>query len=598
MTEALSAPSTRFLRAGTLAPSSFDASERTVELVWTTGSPVIRHDPNTGEQFTERLSLEPGAIRLDRLNNGAAVLDAHEAARLSDQIGVVVPGSARVENGRGVARIQLSARPEVAGLVADISAGIIRNISVGYQVHAWQRQEAAPGARPVRLAVDWEPFELSFVPIPADPSTQTRKNNQMIEAPVYVRDIRAAATRLGLGVDVVLGLIERHEAAPFTPTELKRTVEVAWAADDAPARTNSRHGGDALGGDGRERNERMADALFARMTGRPPSEGAREFMGSSLLDLARASLNDPRAHRLNTHDLIDRSLHTTSDFPVIAASAARRVFEDVYDSARGRLKEAARRRTVSDFRPFSMAKLTDASALERVSEHGEYRYGTVGESAESGQLATFGRIVGLTRQVIVNDDLGAFADMVRLLARAAAETEASEFARIFNQNAGAGPTMRDGLPLFHGSRNNLAATGSAISVTSLGAVRAAMRLNADTLSGAPLNLTPRFLITGAANETLAEQTLTQLNPETVANANPFAGKLELLVDPRLTGNAWWLAADPGQWPSLEYFYLDGAQGPQFFQREGFNMDGIEFKVTLDFWAGISDPRGLFRNPGA
>ena len=76
------------------------------------------------------------------------------------------------------------------------------------------------------------------------------------------------------------------------------------------------------------------------------------------------------------------------------------------------------------------------------------------------------------------------------------------------------------------------------------------------------------------------------------------GRLTLLVEPHLTGNAWYLFADPTQAPVLEYAYLAGAEGPQLASREGFNVLGTEFRVVLDFGCGALDHRGAYRNPGA
>jgi hypothetical protein len=70
------------------------------------------------------------------------------------------------------------------------------------------------------------------------------------------------------------------------------------------------------------------------------------------------------------------------------------------------------------------------------------------------------------------------------------------------------------------------------------------------------------------------------------------------VEPRLTGNAWWLFADPAALPVLEYAHLSSAQGPQISSREGWNVLGMEFRVVLDFGCGAVDHRGTYRNPGA
>ncbi len=79
--------------------------------------------------------------------------------------------------------------------------------------------------------------------------------------------------------------------------------------------------------------------------------------------------------------------------------------------------------------------------------------------------------------------------------------------------------------------------------------------------------------------------------------NVFAGKLALLVEPRLSGRAWYVFADPGQVANLEHAYLSSAQGPQISSRDGWDVLGREFRVTLDFGAGPVDFRGGYRSAG-
>lgn len=142
------------------------ADERTVNVRWTSGASVRRRDQQG--YFDEELATGPDNVRLGRLNAGAPFLNSHEFGKLSDIIGAVVKGSARMEGGFGFAQVRLSARPEVAGYVSDIRDGIISNVSVGYRIHAVERDDARE--IPVVRVVDWEPLEISAVAIPADPS--------------------------------------------------------------------------------------------------------------------------------------------------------------------------------------------------------------------------------------------------------------------------------------------------------------------------------------------------------------------------------------------------------------------------------------------
>jgi hypothetical protein len=83
-----------------------------------------------------------------------------------------------------------------------------------------------------------------------------------------------------------------------------------------------------------------------------------------------------------------------------------------------------------------------------------------------------------------------------------------------------------------------------------------------------------------------------------ADTNVFKGSLQIIVEPRLTGNQWYLAASPGQVDTIEYAFLDG-EGELFTeQRVGFDVDGLEIKARMVFAAKAIDYRGLFKNAGA
>jgi hypothetical protein len=159
-----------------------------------------------------------------------------------------------------------------------------------------------------------------------------------------------------------------------------------------------------------------------------------------------------------------------------------------------------------------------------------------------------------------------------------------------------GSTMADGQPLFHAGHGNLASTGSTIAL-GLTEARRTMREQKGLDGSTPINVTPKFLLVSPALETEAEAMLATLYATSVADQNPFAGSLTLLVEPRLTGEAWYVFADPAVAPVLEYSYLASAQGPQMASRDGWETLGREFRITLDFGCGVIDHRGAFLNTG-
>ncbi|HNI24131.1 MAG TPA: hypothetical protein PLK47_15145, partial [Plasticicumulans sp.] len=157
-------------------PGTWDAEARTIELSWGRGAPVLRR-PFLDDPYTEQLDM--AGADLSRLNAGAPLLNSHDDWTLTDIIGVVE--RAWIEAGEGRAVVRFSEREDVAGIVADVAAGIIRNVSVGYSVEEYHVVER-DGAPDTYTAVRWTPLELSLVPIPADPSAQVRAAPQTFPA--------------------------------------------------------------------------------------------------------------------------------------------------------------------------------------------------------------------------------------------------------------------------------------------------------------------------------------------------------------------------------------------------------------------------------
>ena len=163
----------RQVRAASVRANSYDEASNTIDVVWTTGATVRRASWMDGP-YDEKLLCGPENVRLDRLNLGASFLDTHDSFQLASVIGSVVPGTARMVDGQGVATIALSRAAGCADVVQNIKDGIIRNISVGYLDHAVEKLERDDGSVPLWTVTDWEPFEISAVPVPADAGAQIR----------------------------------------------------------------------------------------------------------------------------------------------------------------------------------------------------------------------------------------------------------------------------------------------------------------------------------------------------------------------------------------------------------------------------------------
>lgn len=594
-----------------------NAEERTVEIAFASEAPVKRYSWDEGF-YLEVLSINKNAIDTSRMDS-MSLLDTHDQYSLESRLGSVVPGSFRIEAGKALCRVKFSRNAKAEVIFTDILDGHTVPVSVGYRVLETTKTDGVGDALPTLTATRWMPMEVSLVPVPADANAHTRSEGKpkmpdpgenhlsqhrepnTLRERKRIREIEGLARTAGY-----------EQTAPLIGSAIDNGMSVedfrTALLDDMVARQNEpptfphRETPD-MGYDDGARDARI-EALACRMNGGKPSDHARQFMSWTLEQHARASLeaNGVNTRSLSRNDVFgggggQRSYapHTTSDFPLLLQSAGERVLMAQYEAAQSPIKQRlCRSTTMSDFRKAQKIKIGDIDTLARLNEAGEIKATTRGEAAESYGLSTFARIFSLTRNALINDDLSGLADWSRAAGRAAAETENQIIVNLLLSN----PTIgEDDLSLFHASHNNLALTGSPLSVDSLSDARKAMRKQKAFGGKLPAGVTPSFLVVGPELETDAEKILATLSATTASDVNPFSNRLELLVEPRIEDHSWFVFAAPTNAPVIEYAHLSSAPGPQIAYREGFETLGVDYRVVLDFGAGVVDFRGAYRNPG-
>jgi DNA-directed RNA polymerase subunit F len=669
-------------------PGSMNAEQRTVDVTFATDTPVLRYSWRYDEYYNEVLDM--AGADLGRAANGLPVLDNHgRYGSVGDILGRAE--NVRIENGVGTAKVRFSKRDNIASIVSDVEDGIIRDISFGYSVTKMERMEKKEGADyRDYIARSWEPNEISFVTIPADPKAGVRgegdespepeiiENNRGLNTDMIEEEKKAIASAerkrateitravadAGLSAEFARGLIDNEnmtvEAAraainaekervsndPKAAKEEGMKAERARAAaittavkaaklDDEFARSLVDEGvsidvarerilakfadSDPHAGTSGSRvnvgteevskiRTGMENALVHRAdpTHKLTPEG-REFRGMDLMDMARFAVEKAGGNTrglskreiamaaLNVDSSRAAGMHSTSDFPIVLGNTVNRTLRSAYDLYPQTFKPFTRQSSAKDFKDKTLAQIGDLTTkFKEIKEGGEYTFGTLGEAKESYKLAKYGQIIAITWETLMNDDLGAFNRISQSIGMKAAQLESDIVWGIMTGN----PIMGDGTALFHSSHGNLAGAGTVIDISNLSKAKAAMRKQ-KSLGGDFLNLTPSYLIVGPDKELEAYQYATA---NIVANdqtkVNPFASGLQVIVEPRLSGDTWFLSSSPGMIDTIEYAYLEGEQGLFTEQRNGFEVDGLEIKARLVFGAKAIDWRGLYRNPGA
>lgn len=293
---------------------------------------------------------------------------------------------------------------------------------------------------------------------------------------------------------------------------------------------------------------------------------------------------------------------TTSDFPSITENVLNKVALQRYQLAERTWEPLVKKRTVRDFKPISNVRLNDVVVDEtsQILEGGEYTMVKMTDSKESYAVRKYGKKAVLSWEALINDDLSMFNDTVAIVIDGFTQFQNKLFYDILNATAATkngSNKMADGVLLFHASHNNLVASGTAISVDSLGAARKLLRQQTAP-NGSLLNLNPKFLVVGPEYEQLAEQyTSSNYVATEQGKINKLGASLTPIVDANITGNKWFLFATPQSIPTIEVAHLEG-QEMYTESRYSFDVDGMEVKFRMTHGIKAIDFRGIVKNPGA
>ncbi|WP_181176572.1 HK97 family phage prohead protease [Mesorhizobium sp. B2-3-5] len=538
--------------------------------------------------------------------------------------------------------------PQGDAAMNKIASGAVSKMSVGYVIDDETESRAPDGTLTVTVT-RWTPYEASLVSVPADPNANIRGLNMkcprrltsaapqididqvddidqiddtdVIDDEPPARQVRQAAQRSANTQRAIDGIFRRAVLAGIDAraldTDLHGVETVTEARDlvmNQLARMSSATATSPNRGDGRhdqrteEAEAHMVEALSIRLGGSQTIQGQNEFRGLSATGIGRAhmemvgistrGMNDVEiARRMSMGGYGQRSLHTTSDFPMLMNTAVNDALMARFGAQLTPLKQYSTERSARDFKPMSYIRPGEAPLLDKVLESGEVTSGTLSEEKQGLQIETFAKRFGLTRQAYYNDSLGGLADFTSAFAISAATREGQEFYGLISANGFGGKKLSDGKNLFHADHGNLGSAASLTTLAGLSAGRQAMRqqmnVNGSWVSGA----VPTVLLVGPAQETNAQMIVAEINSTTITDVNPFGGKIKVEVENRYDGDGWWLLADPASRPAFMHAYLDGVNGPQVETRDGWEVLGTEFRCILDFGCSVYDYRAIYFNPG-
>ena len=607
-----------------------DTDSRTVELSFSSETPY-------GRWFgDEILCPAEECINLERFNNGlGTVLFNHDRDAVVGHVEKVW-----LEDNRGKALARFDTDEQSETIFQKVQSGTLQGVSVGYAIYRYEvlKDEDTKSTNgrfngPAYVVTDWEPLEISIVSVPADPtvgvgrsaeeihtSIDTQEDNTRMEQEknLEVQEVKSAPVETGLTQADLQKAMEQERKRTSEITAMFRDFDVEGAdeaivmgvsVDEARAmvmdqlRARNKGVSVTMGEAESDKFRAAAQDAVLMAAGIPVADaapGAQELRGYSMVEMARESLRRESGSTVNFGDnmeLARAAINSTSTFPAIMSNLANKSVMVGFNEAETTYQIWAGKGSNRDFKEAARVALSEAGTLELVPEGGQFKQDSFGEASARTKVATYGKLFSLTRQAIINDDLGLFSKIATKYGSAAK--------RLVNKMVYAQLTgnvkMQDNIALFDTKHGNVAGTGEALSVKAIAKAITAMRRQKGITGDATLNITPKYLVVPPELEMTAYQIVNSTAAVDGVNSgvvNPYKGRFVVVADAELTDpDAWYLVADASQHDTIEVTYLNGVETPRLETRQGFDVDGIEYKVAFDCGVSALDFRGVFKNAG-
>lgn len=606
-----------------------DTDSRTVELSFSSETPY-------GRWFgDEILCHDEECINLERFNNGlGTVLFNHDRDAVVGHVEKVW-----LEDNRGKALARFDTDEQSETIFQKVQSGTLQGVSVGYAINRYEVLEdedtKSTNGRfngPAYVVTDWEPLEISIVSVPADPTvgvgrsaeeihtsidTQEETKRMDEKAIVTTEEVKSTPVETGITQEDLQKAMEQERKRTSEITALFRDFDVEGAdeaivmgvsVDEARAmvmdqlRARNKGVSVTMGEAESDKFRAAAQDAVLMAAGIPVADaapGANELRGYSMIELARESLQreNVKANFGDNMELARQAINSTSTFPAIMSNLANKSVMTGFNEAETTFQIWAGKGSNRDFKEAARVALSEAGNLELVPEGGQFQQDFLGEASARTKVATYGKLFSLTRQAIINDDLGLFSKIATKYGSAAK--------RLVNKMVYAQLTgnvkMQDNIALFDTKHGNVAGTGEALSVKAIAKAITAMRRQKGITGEATLNITPKYLVVPPELEMVAYQIVNSTAAVDGVNSgvvNPYKGRFVVVADAELTDpDAWYLVADATQHDTIEVTYLNGVETPRLETRQGFDVDGIEYKVAFDCGVSALDFRGLYKNAG-
>lgn len=577
----------------------------------------------------ESCLCEKECVNLKRFDNGVMpVLFNHNRDVVIGRVDAI-----RFEEHKVIADITLDDDDEANKVMKKLVSGSLRGVSVGYMREHTVRVNAGNEYRGVKYDVItdvtdlWQPYEVSIVSCPADPDCGVGRELAEIEMEIEnkeekamekekdttimqdsgkvaeeamkaerdrVTEICAVCRQFNVPADKMDGYIKDAK----TVDAVRKAILDDMAAEQKPAKvTVEKDAGDNF-------IERAVDGLALHhgvITDAEAVKGADEYRNGSLRAIAEdcliaGGMSERELRHMSAHEVFEEMFNShsramgTEQFSMIIDQFGNKTMLKGYKEQPTVFQQLVSKGSNKDFKPTHRYRLgLDGKPELMPPESGEFKYQEMADESVSTAIQTYGKAISFTREIFINDDMGAVVKAIRMQAGGFRRLQEEMFFNVLTN-----------ITFNSTTRKNLVVTNKNISAKAYSEMRTLMRRQKDFEGKAYVGVFPAFILASDENFYDHAQLLAAASDPSQTNPgvpNIMKGMMTLITSPYLTGKAYYAIARPSEMEGIEYTTLNNVDRPSSRTVIPQSHLGIDYQFWMDFGFNLIDYRAFVKNAG-